>query len=153
MREIRFRAWDVEAKKMVHAPEPIHSWLGDFMTMDGRFYLPVKDASIPPPMVGWKYIDRILMQDTGLRDKNDRRIFEGDVVRVKWIIYPDDPVKREVQREATYQVIWSEISAAFMLALPEEEDPCGYGCRMFNSQSNEIEVLGNIYEHPELRKL
>ena len=70
MREIKFRAWNKNTKKMVcpHKLTPL-ALHPDCVEMKGVF-IPFHD-------------DYILMQFTGLLDKNGVEIYEGDVVREK----------------------------------------------------------------------
>ena len=69
-----------------------------------------------------------LMQYTGLNDVNGKEIYEGDVV--KW----DGDVMA---------VEWEQVTASFIMV-----DDMGY---KFDSEDR-IEVIGNIYETPELIK-
>ena len=61
MRKIKFRAWD--KKHMAYQGTPDLETLHSFM---------------------FHYGDKILMQYTGLTDKNGVEIFEGDIVKIKF---------------------------------------------------------------------
>ena len=72
-----------------------------------------------------------LMQSTGLKDKHGKDIYEGDIVR------------GERDGEAGMrQVMWSHRLAGF-LPFCSDNDP------RFDEHTL-LEVIGNMYEHPEL---
>lgn len=77
--------------------------------------------------------EAILMQYTGLKDKNGKEIYESDILREK--------IGGKVFK---YAVIWNEECAAF-------GDDDG---QHFNDDidAKKVEVIGNIYENPELLK-
>lgn len=72
--------------------------------------------------------DIILMQSTGLTDKNGKEIFEGDVIAH----YLSSPIVVE----------WFDERGGFLPWCDEDEF----------AQATAFEVLGNIYENPELLK-
>lgn len=72
----------------------------------------------------------------GLKDKNVKLIYEGDVVHKKG-------TKNWKKEKLLSKVIWGNDSAAFMIS---DEN----GLHQMPLNSNNIEVLGNIYENPEL---
>lgn len=80
--------------------------------------------------------DLKIMQCTGLKDKHGKLIYEGDVVYKKGS-------KNWKNEKLLSKVIWSSNSAAFMIS---DEN----GLHQMPTNSNNIEILGNIYETPEL---
>ena len=112
MREIKFRAWQDD--KMMYS--------------DGCGVYDTKR------FLDKLYEDCNLMQFTGLKDKNGKEIYEGDICRV------DDG-------ENLYEIIF--YMGGFMGAvLPRK-------IRIYHisdSLLNNIEVIGNIHENPELIK-
>ena len=81
------------------------------------------------------------MQFTGLHDKNGKEIYEGDVVRgfdenEFGSVNNDGPVHAKV--------IWWENSAGFQL---EAISPSEI---LHSDMAVNVEIIGNIYEHPEL---
>lgn len=86
--------------------------------------------------------DIVLMQYTGLKDKNDKEIYEGDIVKA-WVSLKDmclyaiphkDCQIIEAIGEVRYWPPYFEIK--FNFTTMELEHCC--------------EVIGNIYENPEL---
>ncbi|KKN76964.1 hypothetical protein LCGC14_0364560 [marine sediment metagenome] len=107
MREIKFRAWNTETKTIIDLKKITP--LAINMDFDGLF-LPFAD-------------DFILMQYTGLKDKNGKEIYEGDIVRARYI-ESKEYYKNEV------------------ITIEPTETTRGYW--------EDCEVIGNIYENKEL---
>ena len=80
-------------------------------------------------------------QYTGLDDKNGRGIFEGDIVNVLYNIGYAGVAK---ERAGLFKVIYDEKGCCFM-----KEKINGAGLFHFIG-SDEIEVVGNVYDNPEL---
>lgn len=75
-------------------------------------------------------LDCELMEFTGLKDKNGKGIYEGDIVKASY-------------RNTPQVVEWIAKYAGFSIggAMPE---------RPVNSDFTDWEIIGNIYENPEL---
>ena len=84
--------------------------------------------------------DFILMQSTGLKDKNDSEIFEGDIL--KFSDCDDDA--------STTPVVWNKNYACFGVSFGGKYPiPFDY-LEEFRTELKDIEVVGNVYENPEL---
>ena len=87
--------------------------------------------------IGFKNIE--LMQSTGLKDKNGKEIFEGDVVRMR------NP--RDRRQIGMFQVV--RVANSPMLGLLDKKLTTEI-FNLYEHMSNYYEVKGNIYENPEL---
>ena len=104
MREIEFRAWDTDQQEMFI---PSHWFVGDLAN---------------------NTTTSIIMQYTGLKDKNRKKIYEGDIVRLG--------VSCISTVEFTSGAFcYRELMGALLLG---------------GLHSESIEVIGNIHENPEL---
>ncbi len=79
-----------------------------------------------------------VMQFTGLKDKNAKEIYEGDVVRT-----PDDWELYGMAGGTIYQV---RFSGGGFRASTDPRRGQGY----WMEDGKDFEVIGNIYENPEL---
>jgi len=130
-RTIKFRAWDKEAKLML---PNVQNHIGTFDTAFGS-------------MLRNERYD--LTQYTGLHDRNGTEIYEGDIlryIRFGWRCagHPKD----NTDLVTYYKVIWDEAECAFKA---DNKDMTGSLCfDDSRAKRNEIEVIGSIYENPEL---
>ena len=69
-------------------------------------------------------------QYTGLLDKNGAEIYDGDIVR----------------RAGTYQIKWSDKRLCFVC----ENERSRFELSKYTNAENFYEVIGNIYQNPEL---
>ena len=132
-REIRFRAWDKVKEKIYKV-----------ISIDG---IDNNELSIEVNRRG-HYIflepnQCILMQYTGLKDKNGEEIYEEDIVKVyesAWHNYKTGTLQR---------VIWRMAGFHFTEDLKMEENGNPF-CQW--TVGNDLEVIGNIYENYDLIK-
>lgn len=90
-----------------------------------------------------KYGNRILMQSLNILDKNGKTIFEGDIVKAKScdVIHPQDFHSKHFEEYLYSTIYWDKYQCAF------EVD---FSTSCFYNSGAELEVIGNIYETPEL---
>jgi uncharacterized phage protein (TIGR01671 family) len=133
MREIKFRAWDYTSQIMSYSDEE--------KSLEAFFASHNKD-----------YDDVVFMQYTGLKDNRGYEIYEGDVVNMKVLI--DYNVNTEIDR--TYTGVVAVIpSKGACMKRPKFIDRCEDDRTVWCDYNKPIaayrsEVVGNIYENPEL---
>ena len=124
MRKIKFRAWDKEEKEMLYGNETTdtYDWEGIISTELAMINSLCKKTE--------------LMQYTGLKDKNDKEIYEGDIVKnrhgANWIIKWSD-------RKNGWGLFYTHNATMLLGAFTETAE-----------KNHKVEVIGNIHENPEL---
>lgn len=97
----------------------------------------------------WGYRGYIPMQSTGLKDKNGKEIYEWDVIKRddksngKWWRFAVVEIAPDIQFNCSSikEVDWIKNSADCVFR---------YGHFAYRDTENYLEVIGNIYETPEL---
>ncbi|VPC20033.1 phage protein [Streptococcus pneumoniae] len=93
------------------------------------------------------YPDEIeLMQSTGLKDKNGKEIFEGDIVRTIRFLGRADEIGGFYEYEKDYVGVVKVLEGSWVI------DTGSVAVRLW-SEIDESEVLGNIYENLEFLKV
>jgi uncharacterized phage protein (TIGR01671 family) len=136
-RPIKFRAWNHRYKKMF---DVTHLDMSSSEVMTGYVDFEGNEGDVWDAIFDGK--DYTLMQYTGLKDKNGKEIYEGDIVRYKERM--DD--HGEVQTLEAKVFYSEEYGSFFMGGL------VGWNTFHDNSLYDVPEIIGNIYENPELLK-
>lgn len=118
---LKFRAWDEDSQKM---NGNVEIYIAKDKTIEVR---PKDDKTI-------------VMQSTGLKDKNGKEIFEGDIV--KFSDCDDDAYVTPVVWDKNYACFGVSFSGKYPISFDYLEE--------FYTELKDIEVVGNIYENPEL---
>lgn len=123
--EIKFRAWDKENEVMIY-PKGV--------LFDGRVVN--FSCGMLEPFEGYE-----LMQYTGLKDKNGKEIYEGDILHES---VSTSGILRNVivYGHGGFEHKWLVERTANIRGKKQEP--------MFRNTSIIFEVIGNIYENPEL---
>ena len=115
MREILFRAKTTDGSRWV---------IGDIHFIDNR-------VEMCSGYVGVTVDSKTVGQYTGMKDKNGNRIFEGDICKVRNLLY---------KVEFIYSCWWFTILSSKVYCCPAFNSHCGEYC----------EIVGNIHDNPEL---
>lgn len=127
----KFRAWDKQRQKMF-ANDELIIWNGN-VYLDESKGLPCRNLK------GWSIDDKYLMQSTGLRDKNGKEIFEGDIVQ-----FEDCYTETDFLYVNTGIVEWSQ--GSFTIT---NRDSVEMG-DLLDGEFLDVTIIGNVYENPEL---
>ena len=120
----KFRAWDKETKEMFKDTFAI--------TESGQVVIVEQDFVTDTP--DYVFAGHLaIMQSTGLEDKNGKEIFEGDIVKMS----------KDVSVDTTYYEVVRRRGGAYSLESKQ------HGCDLW-IRHTDCEIIGNIYENPEL---
>lgn len=118
----RFRAWD-KFNKTMRSPESLEDYA---LTPEGLGFVRLFALQQEPELLE----HLVPLQSTGLCDRNGKEIFEGDILRDRTGTGPGP-------------VVWDSNIAAFSWSGGED-----WGM----IHCPEIEIIGNIYQNPDLLK-
>ena len=141
-RKIKFRVWDEESKKMYCGCDAIVTFSG---YMEEVY---VRNKNTVDELIDYK-----LMQYTGLTDSNDIEIYEGDIL---------------IYRNNKFQIKF-EVGSFMLVRISQETDMYELFENCWNddvypisqywwngdldsNMLDGLEVIGNIYENPEILK-
>lgn len=122
----RFRAWDKEFKEMVQV---------DALVFDEQI---IKATYKNGNVVKEDLKNYVLMQSTGVLDKNWREVFEGDIIDIET---DEENVKVEVS--------WDSKHALFVFESKKYNEKEALG-ELFEDNSYPFKIIGNVWEDGEL---
>ena len=115
------------------APEPSKWFIARTGFADWNMPRPVEFVEVDPSTVG---------QYTGLKDRNGKRVFDGDIVTQNW--YDHD----EPSDDSFGEVVFCEYDCSFSVMDIQKDSIVPLGrCHAYHW---EAEVIGNITDNPEL---
>lgn len=124
----RYRAWDNVKKEMFKDTFAI--------TESGQVVVVEQEDVMCPP--DYVFVDNlVIMQSTGLKDKNGKEIFEGDVVR-------QVRTQPTTENEVIIGVV-TMLEGAWLIM-----NACEQLASDLWSETDENEIIGNIYENKDI---
>jgi len=140
-REIKFRAWDNKNKKWLLGYE--YPNLRGF-SLTGECVMLGEWASVFEMFLfeknGLKWDDLKIMQYTGLKDKNEKETYEGDIVKTGY------GVGSVIFVNSCFMIQWLDDKESYVELLISRKFP------HVRKDDDMFEVIGNIYENNELLK-
>jgi len=137
MREIKFRAWDKTENRMARNVEELK------FNSKGIYAVVLNHLGFE---MRRRANDVELMQYTGLKDRNGKEIFEGDIVAFEdsdgGYEYPDVVVNTGI-------VEYGELGFYFTNRVAAEMDDF----YIKDGRCDDVEVIGNIHDNPELMEV
>lgn len=139
MRDIKFRAWDKVSKQMLNIGLVDLDDMTVYSAKSGDFRCSYQRKTKCSKNENFEDVKRLVfMQYTGLKDKNKKEIFEGDIFAT--------------DNNHNFTVIYEDTR---FIGVDGDRSGNGYVCCVdscYKNGSSSIEVIGNIYENPELLK-
>lgn len=140
----RFRVWDKENSNSLE--------FEGFKKGNIEFNFDVDTNSI---WIEFNHNKYILEQCTGLKDKNGKLIYEGDIIKINtWFdnIVPDNFEYRYEEEKgfALYQIFFNQEKARFEANCIKYTKVKPYRCFLLEYGPTNVEVIGNIHENKDL---
>lgn len=133
-REHKFRAWDKKNKE----------WFKTELSFYGFHIFGECMLVCPPRLYDLEHLE--ISQGTGLKDKDGKEIYEGDIIKIDAV---------GIYKEGIGKIIWKEWESTNDLKFNWMRVQAGWTietkCHQIWTERT-IEIIGNIYENPELIK-
>ena len=140
MREIKFRAWDKFTEKMIF--EGFHV-IGEVTCFNG---IEQYGDEYPNPKHGSSLArldDFVLQQYTGLKDKNGKEIYEGDIILIS-------KERMKLIGGSLMKVVIGFKDGSFMVGRNNHEHLNTYLWLLVKWEPEDVKIIGNIYENKNL---
>lgn len=142
MRDILFKA------KRISDGQWVEGYLYKQVGVKDRIYFAIE--VIDNTVKAYEVDESTICQYTGLTDKNGNKIWENDVVRYQFdtddCIFPNKDTKKRVGK-----IFFSDFRASFSVAMGRNGNKAiNNDLFKYVQNGNRVEVIGNIFDNPEL---
>jgi len=165
-REIRFRVWDPDNKEFFISEDIVTSFVrrntnmytnglvglqGQLVFNNQQFYIYGKKVIATPSVVK----DFVVQQFTGIEDKNDKDVYDGDIITITDDVEgrePCSPTHEETSEpmEVYWDIEWNGWKARRVPSYNKDIFETRGLPRKY--ENDKLEILGNILEHSKLVK-
>ena len=133
MKPIKFRAWDKTHQKMFYDVSIRENYFCVYRNNEGLLSISGRIA---------EKSSIIIMQFTGLCDKNKVEIYEGDICKWK------NQISKKEYQGSIWLIVWDKVHAKFTTKYKGGGKSSDSIFPLFTE--TDMEVIGNVHEHPEL---
>lgn len=150
MREILFRGKRHDNGEWVYGSLLVEHYTGEEIHEHYRCLIYSPDGRVPWSFIIYDVDPETVGQYTGLTDQNEKKVFEGDIVKMHYFFenfdqgtmgtFEDEEVLDAVIKIDMYGVAFETL----------DHEMRGYLCDYLQDPEAELEVIGNIRDNPDL---
>jgi hypothetical protein len=153
MKNLKFRAWIKPEKRMIETYNLLDIDFENEVIMTQKVYFE-NGLPVDRDLDNFVFEEIELMQSTGISDKNDREIFEGDILEIQDV--------KMIVKFGSYKYLESSKNNGHLFGVLY--DGLGFYVECINVADPDTispfepetlknsQIIGNIYENPELKE-
>lgn len=131
----KFRVWDKENKCMYYPTRYSNFTIVNGTVVKIESY-PIANSAYLGKRIAWEFDDAVIMQCTGLKDKNGKLIYEGDII--------------VNEKFVKYITKWNDNIGQFYISKINPSKYDNWKDWHLARHDLDYEVIGNIYKNKEL---
>jgi uncharacterized phage protein (TIGR01671 family) len=141
-RQLKFRIWDKQNNIFIYVWDASHKRLA--ISLNGLVYSGMYDDVLPEN-------DYTIQQYTGLKDRDGKDIYEGDIIEHTFSKTTDDETSIHFGSKLNGSVSFCNHLCAYILTIISDDRHNGDTFQLMNHAPSK-KIIGNVFENPELIK-
>jgi len=141
-RQLKFRIWDKKNNMFIYVWYASHKRLA--ISLNGLVYSGMYDDVLPEN-------DYTIQQYTGLKDRDGKDIYEGDIIEHTFSKTTDDETSIHFGSKLNGSVSFCNHLCAYILTIISDDRHNGDTFQLMNHAPSK-KIIGNVFENPELLK-